>query len=74
MEQQVTTREELARKDAEVSSLNREKDGLETELALAQSANKQLQEALTATEEAFNETQADKEALVKQVQDLEQQV
>ena len=74
MEQQATTREELARKDAELSSLHREKEGLDTELALAQSANKHLQDRLKATEEAFNELQADKDILAKQIQELEQQV
>ena len=74
MEQQATARAELARKDAELGSLHREKEELDTELALAQSANKHLQDGLKATEEAFNELQADKDILAKQVQELEQQV
>lgn len=74
MENQVTIREELARKDAELSSIGREKERIQSELAQARSTHTELRETLRATEEAYGDLQGEKGALVTKAQQLEQQV
>ena len=74
MEHQVTTREELARKDAELNAASREKDGLRSELEKAVATHKHLQETVRVVEESYGELQGEKDGLMKQINQLENKV
>ena len=70
----MSTREELARKEAELSAVCREKEGAQAELKETRSAHKQQQETIKAVEEAYSEVQGERERLSKKVEQLEQKV